>query len=157
MKRTIAIITGLTMLAGCSATNPSLSTSVEEVPQTVLITTEIVTTAVTEETTTEKTTTEEVTAAGQESASDDAIRPEIKEAIDSYEAFVDEYSEFMKKYNSSDDSLSMLGDYLKYAEKSLEMAKEFEDIENEELTEAESLYYSEVLLRCSQKLLEAAY
>ena len=37
--------------------------------------------------------------------------------MDSYEAFFDEYVEFMKKYKDSDDPTSMLADYADYMAK----------------------------------------
>lgn len=49
--------------------------------------------------------------------SNDTIRPEIKEAIDAYEAFIDEYIAFMNKYSESDNSMSMLSDYMTFASK----------------------------------------
>lgn len=88
------------------------------------------------------------------SVSSDAIRPEIKEAIDSYEAFVDSYCEFMKNYDASD--LTMLTKYADLMSKDYEMAQKFEDIENQDLTDAEANYYAQVSLRCSQKMLEAS-
>lgn len=96
--------------------------------------------------------------AGSESADqatdNDLVRDEIKEAIDSYESFVDEYCEFMKNYDSSD--ISSLTKYTDLISKEIDMSKEFKDIENMELTTAEALYYSEVSLRCSKKMMEAA-
>ena len=83
------------------------------------------------------------------------IRPDIKEAIDSYEAFMDEYIAFMKKYRNSDDPFAMLGDYLKYLEKLNEVNEKFDAIQDKELTDAEALYYSEVSLRVSKKLLDS--
>ena len=84
------------------------------------------------------------------------IRPEIKAAIDSYEVFVDEYCEFMKKYASSSDTSSMLLDYAQYTTKLADMEAKMDAIENENLNVAEDQYYSDVLLRCSQKLLNVA-
>lgn len=82
------------------------------------------------------------------------IRPEIKEAIDSYEAFIDEYCEFMKNYNASD--FTMLAKYAEFLSKEVEMTKQFNDIENEDLNDAETAYFLEVDARCIQKLNEAA-
>ena len=84
----------------------------------------------------------------------DLIRDDIKEAIDSYETFVDEYCEFMKKYDSSDPS--MLVEYTKLVAKEVDMSKKFEEIKDKDLTDAEALYYAEVELRCSDKLLKTA-
>ena len=81
------------------------------------------------------------------------IRPEIKEEIDSLEAFFDEYIEFMKTYNEAEDQAAMLIEYgkftIQYADTMNKMQK-FED--EEELTDEESVYYAEVALRINQKL-----
>lgn len=84
------------------------------------------------------------------------IRPEFKEVMDTYEAFFDEYCEFMKKYNSAEDSTSMLLDYTNYLTKYTEVMEKLDEISDEELSDAELLYYTEVMTRISQKLTEAA-
>ena len=89
-----------------------------------------------------------------EAANEDALRPHIKEAIDSYEAFVDEYCAFMQEYSLTD--LSKLSTYNELVSREIEMSEKFEALEKEELTTEEALYYSEVGLRCSQKLLDVA-
>lgn len=90
------------------------------------------------------------------SISSDDIRQEFKDAMDSYEAFFDEYCEFMKKYTESDNSASMLSDYLSYMEKYTDTMTKFSAIEDEELSNAELAYYIDVNARISQKLLEVA-
>ena len=82
------------------------------------------------------------------------IRDDIRDAIDSYEAFIDEYCEFLESYDSSD--LTMLAKYAEMLQKEVEMSQKFEALEDQELTEAEAFYYSEVSIRCSQKILAAA-
>lgn len=86
----------------------------------------------------------------------DVIRPEIKEAIDSYEAFIDEYCDFLKKMSNTSDTATMLKEYNEYLGKLSEMSDKFDKIENEDLTTAESAYYTEVMLRCNKKMLEAS-
>ncbi|MBR3423415.1 MAG: hypothetical protein IKG80_02875, partial [Clostridia bacterium] len=87
-------------------------------------------------------------------ADNNTIRPEIKEAIDSYEEFVDEYCAFMERYDAND--FSILSEYLELVGKEAEMVKQFEKIGENDLTTAELMYYNEVSLRCSQKLLAVA-
>ena len=82
------------------------------------------------------------------------IRDDIRDAIDSYEAFIDEYCEFLESYDSSD--LTMLAKYAEMLQKEVEMSQKFNAMADEDLTEAEVLYYSEVSIRCSQKILAAA-
>ena len=89
-----------------------------------------------------------------EKVANNLIRDEIKEAIDSYEAFVDEYCKFMENYDTSD--LSSIAKYTDLLSKEVEMSQKFEDIEDMELSDAEELYYSEVSIRCLKKMSEAA-
>lgn len=86
---------------------------------------------------------------------DDLIRPEVKEAIDSYEAFIDEYCDFMKKYAASDNPLTLMGEYADYMKKLTEMGEKFGELEDNDLTAAEQAYYTEVLLRCEKKMIDA--
>ena len=79
------------------------------------------------------------------------IRDDVKAAIDSYEAFIDEYCEFMESYDASD--MTMLAKHAELLQKEVEMTTKFDAISDQDLTEAEILYYTEVSLRCSQKML----
>lgn len=80
----------------------------------------------------------------------------FKEAVDSYEAFIDEYVSFMDKYQNSTDVASMITDYTNYMSKYTELTKKMEDLNKGDLTGEELKYYTEVMARCSQKLLDAA-
>lgn len=81
------------------------------------------------------------------------IRPNVKAAIDSYEEFVDKYCEFMSAYDPTD--ISKLLQYTDLIQEEAKMTKAFEELDAE-LTDAEALYYAEVSLRCSQKMLKAS-
>lgn len=83
------------------------------------------------------------------------IRPEVKEAIDSYETFMDEYAAFMKKYNNSNDTMSMLTEYADYMSKYADALSKFNAL-NTDLNNDEAAYYAEVSMRVAQKLLDAA-
>lgn len=83
------------------------------------------------------------------------IRPEFKEAMDSYEAFFDEYFDFMKQYASSDDPLGMLVDYTNYMTQYADNMSAMDEIDDSELTSEELAYYLEVTARVNQKLLGA--
>lgn len=85
------------------------------------------------------------------------IRPEFKEMLDDYEAFMNGYCDFMKKYTESDDILSMTADYLKLVQDEAEWIEKIDNLEEEEMNDAEVKYYAEVTLRVSQKLLETAH
>ena len=82
------------------------------------------------------------------------MRPEFKEAMDSYEMFFDEYCAFMEKYNSSTDPMSMLNDYMSFMSRYTETMTKLNNIREGEMNTAELLYYTEVMLRINQKLNE---
>lgn len=82
------------------------------------------------------------------------IRPEIKEAIDSYESFMNEYVEFMKKYESSNDVASLTAQYTEFASKYADVESKFDALENDDLNDTETAYYIEVQTRINNKLLE---
>ena len=115
------------------------------------------TTQAVETTAEEKTeTTKEVETTANSGSSTDGIRPEIKEAIDSYEAFFDEYIAFMQSYAENDAPFDMLSDYLDYMTKYADMMQKLDELSNEDLNDAELAYYLEVSARINQKLLDAA-
>lgn len=88
----------------------------------------------------------------------DEMDSDFKAAMDSYEEFMNEYVEFIKKYsNSNGTDMSLILDYSKYMTKYADMCKDFEKWENEELNAAETAYYIDVQARVSKKLLEVAY
>ena len=89
---------------------------------------------------------------------DALIRPEVKEALDSYEAYMDESIAFMERYKAADatDMVAMMGDYTDMLSRYAEFAKKIAALGESELTNAELAYYLEVTNRVSQKLLSAA-
>lgn len=84
------------------------------------------------------------------------IRPEFKEAMDSYEAFFDEYVSFMERYAKSDNPLSMFTEYANYMTKYAETMEALDQIDDESLSTEELAYYVEVQNRITQKLLNVA-
>lgn len=84
----------------------------------------------------------------------DGMRPEFKDALDSYEDFFDEYVEFMKKYMDSKDTTGMLMDYMDYMSKYADMMEKLEKLGDEEMNTAEAAYYLEVTTRINKKLLD---
>ena len=103
------------------------------------------------EVTTPATTEEEI-----DNSSDSSIDPDFKAAMDSYEAFFDEYVAIMKKYKENPTDLSILTDYANYMGQYADMMQKLEKWENEDLNIAETAYYIEVQARIAQKLLEVA-
>ena len=101
---------------------------------------------------------EEEEPAEEESAEESqasGIRPDVKEAIDAYEAFIDEYCEFITVYSDDPTNAELIAEYLEFMVK-LEEEERKIDALDKDLTEEEDVYYTEVLLRCSEKLNEAA-
>lgn len=91
---------------------------------------------------------------------DDSGRPFFlwdKEEKDSYEAFFDEYVEFMRKYKESDNSILMLADYTSFLTKYTQAMSDLEKMKTNDLSVEEFAYYTEVMLRINQKLLTVAY
>ena len=86
----------------------------------------------------------------------EGIRPEFKEAMDSYELFFDEYVKFMKKYKEAKDITSMVSEYSSMMQQYIDTMANLQEIGESELSDKEALYYAEVMLRINQKLLEAA-
>lgn len=86
----------------------------------------------------------------------DGMRKDFKDAMDSYEAFMDEYVTFMKKYSDNPSDVGLLVDYAKYVSKYAEMVDRFDKWESEDLNDAELAYYIDVQARVSKKLLEVA-
>ena len=83
----------------------------------------------------------------------DGMRPVFKEAMDSYEAFYDEYCDIMKRYMANPTDLGLLSSYTDMLTKASEMSEKFEAWEDNEMNEAELKYYLDVNNRVTQKLL----
>ena len=83
---------------------------------------------------------------------DGGIRPEIKEAIDSYEEFFNEYVDFMKSYDAS--NIGALSDYLSFLQEYTDYMQKLDDLEDADLTDAETIYLTQATLRIDQRLLE---
>ena len=99
---------------------------------------------------------EATTPATEDKKDNNAIDPEFKAAMDSYEEFMDEYVVFMKKYKSNPSDVSLLTDYANYMSKYADFVEDFEKWEDEEMNAAETAYYIDVQARVSKKLHEVA-
>ena len=109
-----------------------------------------------EETIPVETTPPATTEGTKEAETDTGISTEFKEAMDSYEAFFDDYVAIMKKYKENPMDMSILADYANYMGQYSDMMQKFEKWENEDLSTAELTYYIEVQTRITKKLLEVA-
>lgn len=87
-----------------------------------------------------------------ETNEDSLVNPEFKAAMDSYELFFDEYIAFMEKYSEADDPSSMMLDYLSYLARFSETMDALSKIEEEDMNEAEAIYYLEVSTRIMEKI-----
>lgn len=87
----------------------------------------------------------------------DGMRPEFKEAMDSYEAFYDEYCDFLAKYNANPTDTKLIAEYTDMMTKLVDMDEKFENWENNDLNDEELKYYIEVNGRITQKMLDVAY
>ena len=92
----------------------------------------------------------------KEDETNNSIGAEFKAAMDSYEAFFDEYVAIMKKYKENPIDMSILADYANYMGQYADMMQKFEKWENEDLNAAELAYYIDVQARITKKLLEVA-
>ncbi len=122
--------------------------------ETTTSATEITTTEIITEAPTTETTTTQVTTTEKAENLIDGMRPEFKKAMDSYETFMTDYVDFMKKFESNPDDLTLLADYADYISKYADFVEDFEKWEDEEMNTAETAYYIDVQARVSKKLLE---
>ena len=95
-------------------------------------------------------------AATEEVKEENSVGAEFKAAMDSYEAFFDEYVAIMKKYKENPMDMSILADYASYMGQYADMMQKLEKWEGENLNAVELAYYVEVQARITQKLLEVA-
>ena len=84
------------------------------------------------------------------------IRPEFKEAMDSYEAFYTEYCEFMKEYNENPSDLALLAKYSDMISKAQEADEAFEAWDEDELNNEELKYYLDVNNRVMKMLVDVS-
>ena len=92
----------------------------------------------------------------EQAAGTEGICPEFKQAMDSYEKFFDEYVTFMKAFKEAEDTTSMLGEYASMMHQYTQTMSDLNKIDQEALSDAEALYYADVILRINQKFLQVA-
>ena len=80
--------------------------------------------------------------------------PEFKEAMDAYEAFYDEYCDFMIRYQDNPTDLMLVAQYGQLLIKMAEVNEAFEKWDESELNNEELKYYLEVSSRVMQKLVD---
>ncbi len=104
----------------------------------------------------EPTPTPEPTPEPKSEASSGAVDPDLKAMLDEYEAFMDEYVKFMKSYSAGGANMNDMMKYLNFLTKYSDFMAKVDAVDEKKLSDADYLYYSQVMLRVSQKLLEAA-
>ncbi len=115
------------------------------------------TTSITVEDTTvaiDTTTSTIATEAIEDNQTSGAIRPDFKNAMDSYEDFFKSYCEFMKKYQKNPSDMGLLMDYAKFMQQYSETMEKMENLKSDNLNTAELAYYTEVTARITKMLLE---
>jgi hypothetical protein len=86
--------------------------------------------------------------------SNEEISPDVKEFLDSYEAFMDEYVDFMKKYKQNPTDSTLIVEYADMMSEYSDFVQAADELKTD-LNDAEMKYYTEVMLRVEQKMLEA--
>lgn len=85
-------------------------------------------------------------------ASSSPSESDFKAAMDSYEKTMNDYVDFMNKYNSEGHPVSMLADYAKWTKQYSDTMQKFDAMNDGSLTDEELQYYIEVQTRVNQKL-----
>lgn len=100
-----------------------------------------------------ETTTEEPTT---DDTSSEEVDPDFKATMDSYETTINNYCNFMEKYNNAgpEDTAAMLADYTSYLQQYTETIDALNSVDEDSLSVADLAYYTEVNGRISQRLLE---
>lgn len=95
---------------------------------------------------------EEVT---EEKEETNGVDPDLKAFLDSYEAYMDEYCEFMENYDAND--ATMLLQYAEMMTKYADFAEKVDAYDSDTMSAADSAYYLEVTTRVNTKLAKVAY
>ncbi|MBR0062762.1 MAG: hypothetical protein IJP67_01190, partial [Oscillospiraceae bacterium] len=82
------------------------------------------------------------------------LSAELKDLLDGYEAFIDKYCEFIKNYNLSVTSL--LSKYMDIMTDFNQWKLKIDKLDTDSMSTADASYYSEVMLRCAEKLSKTA-
>ena len=86
----------------------------------------------------------------------DGVTPELKAFLDSYEAYMDEYIEFMTLYKENPTDIAYITQYATMMTKAAEFANAIDEYDTEEMSEADQAYYLEVMARVNQKMIDAS-
>lgn len=107
------------------------------------------------QTTTHQTTAQKTKTTTAKSEKSTGVDKNFKEAMDSYENFMNDYVDFIKKYQKSNgNDPQLISDYADYMKKYVDLSEKFEKWESEDLNTEETKYYIDVQARVTKKLLE---
>lgn len=95
-------------------------------------------------------------AAEQPDAPAENTNQEWRTFLKEYEAWVDEYVIFMKKYKANPTDFSLLADYAKMSAKAVEFTNKASDIQGQ-ISASDLAEYTQTLARITQKISEVAY
>lgn len=98
----------------------------------------------------------EASAQSADDAPVNGMRPSFKEAMDSYEEFFNQYCDFMAKYNATPSSPTMIAEYAKFMAQYTETMGKLDAMGEEDMSDQELQYYTEVMSRINQKLAAVA-
>lgn len=87
-------------------------------------------------------------------AQSSGIRPEFKEAMDSYSAFFDSYCDFMKSYDSY--NITMLIKYSEMMTQYADTMEKIDAIDESTLSSEEDAYFLQTMAHINQEIAEAA-
>ena len=90
-----------------------------------------------------------------EAKTEDSSSSDIRKAIDSYEAFFDEYIAFMEKYKRNPSDLQLLADYMKFVDQYEKTMNELDALNDTDMSAADREYYLDAMNRINKKLLDA--
>ncbi len=93
---------------------------------------------------------------GNVGQSNSGITPAFKKTMDSYEAVIDSYIEFMESLNSGKSTMTQIAKGAEMAVRYYGAMEELEKIDESSLSEADEQYFMEVTLRINKKLTSAA-
>lgn len=140
MKKTSAMLAAVLMalsLSACGGQTPDSTAQTEQTPASDTAA------AVPEQAT-----------APEDTASAEGLRPDFKEAMDSYKAFYQQYCDFMKKYQANPTDVKLLAEYPDMLAKADEMSKAFDAWDQDDLNKEELKYYLDVNNRVMQMLVD---
>ena len=80
------------------------------------------------------------------------VTPDVKEALDGYETFMNKYCDFMEKYAKEGRPAGMLTDYLEMLNEYTDYTQKLSNLDQSAWTDADMNYFIEVTNRVNQRL-----